>query len=215
MLSDIDPGRLCACGCGSAVSKRAAFRSGHNQVGVPLTDLQRTTMRTRNQQIREAARAITHKVCNGCKERKAVAEFNLRGGRKGFLRSRCRKCEIAEKREASKNVPAGIAAQRSLRDRLYVEHSLRIDDYSELLAAQGGVCAICRGNPPKHRRRLDVDHCHATGEIRGLLCSFCNAGIGSLRNNPALLREAAIYLETARTGKISRSRRGAKGGRTK
>lgn len=52
---------------------------------------------------------------------------------------------------------------------------LTIEDYDRMLAEQGGVCAIC-GNPPK-ARRLDVDHDHRTGAVRGLLCHRCNRGV--------------------------------------
>lgn len=63
-----------------------------------------------------------------------------------------------------------------------------------MLAAQGGKCAICGGtNPGGHR--LAVDHDHTTGAVRGLLCHACNAGIGKLRDDPALLRVAADYLD--------------------
>lgn len=52
------------------------------------------------------------------------------------------------------------------------ELGLSIADYDRLLLWQGGGCAIC-GNPPKSRR-LDTDHDHKTGQIRGLLCHVCN-----------------------------------------
>ena len=49
------------------------------------------------------------------------------------------------------------------------------DEYARLLEAQGGGCAIC-GNTPK-TRRLDVDHDHKTGKVRGLLCHRCNRSL--------------------------------------
>jgi hypothetical protein len=50
-----------------------------------------------------------------------------------------------------------------------------LTEYEARLAAQGGVCAIC-GRPPK-TRRLDVDHEHKTGAVRGLLCHRCNRNL--------------------------------------
>lgn len=51
--------------------------------------------------------------------------------------------------------------------------------YTELLARQGHVCALCYRIPTG--RRLDVDHDHRTGEIRGLLCHLCNRALGMVR----------------------------------
>jgi hypothetical protein len=64
-----------------------------------------------------------------------------------------------------------------------VELGLSLDDYERLLAAQGGGCALC-GRKPK-TRRLDVDHDHRTGKIRGLLCQRCNRAVPSERYLPA------------------------------
>jgi hypothetical protein len=59
-----------------------------------------------------------------------------------------------------------------------------------MLEAQGGVCAICRAAPAAH-----VDHDHATGEVRALLCFNCNGGLGQFRDDPFLLHVAAFYVE--------------------
>lgn len=73
--------------------------------------------------------------------------------------------------------------------------------YREQLEKQGGCCILCRlPETATHRktglpRDLAVDHCHASGNIRALLCSKCNTGLGSFRDDPALLRAAAEYLE--------------------
>jgi len=58
---------------------------------------------------------------------------------------------------------------------------------------QGGVCAICR---QLRRYRLDVDHDHKTGLVRGLTCRLCNRRIlPASKDNPEVLRSAAAYLE--------------------
>jgi hypothetical protein len=70
--------------------------------------------------------------------------------------------------------------------------------FDRLYAAQGGCCAICRCEIGHRSRTTHIDHCHTTGEVRGLLCQKCNHGIGIFDDDPARLRIAADYLERAR-----------------
>jgi hypothetical protein len=73
------------------------------------------------------------------------------------------------------------------------------DTFSRLFAAQAGKCAICfteKGSSTgKDNRRLAVDHCHNTKVVRGLLCGNCNRMLGLAKDDPALLKRAAKYLE--------------------
>jgi hypothetical protein len=85
--------------------------------------------------------------------------------------------------------------------RVEVMFGLTLEEYERLLLQQDGRCAICMRRP--RTRRLAVDHNHATGEIRGLLCTRCNHKIlGAAGESPSLLRRAAAYLDSppARTG---------------
>lgn len=68
--------------------------------------------------------------------------------------------------------------------------------YNSLLASQNG-CAICGGPPGgvRGKKTYGVDHCHATGKVRGLLCGNCNNGLGRFFDNPEFLRNAAKYIE--------------------
>lgn len=77
-------------------------------------------------------------------------------------------------------------------------YGLSIEEYERLFEAQKGCCAICGRPQDEQKFRLAVDHCHETGVVRGLLCSPCNTGLGSLADSPELLRIAADYLENAR-----------------
>lgn len=79
-------------------------------------------------------------------------------------------------------------------------HGFSQHAYDEMLAAQGGGCAIC-GRSPQHRlrgrsvrTRLALDHDHTSGAIRGLLCERCNLTIGRFEDRPELLEAAAVYL---------------------
>jgi hypothetical protein len=85
----------------------------------------------------------------------------------------------------------------AFRHRLSSVHGMTIEQYNELLTAQGSVCAICASKDPKGsgtRGRFHVDHDHATGVIRGLLCFECNIGLGKFRDQIDLLQSAISYL---------------------
>lgn len=69
-------------------------------------------------------------------------------------------------------------------------------DYKVLLDKQGGICAIC-GDPPKSEKAFDIDHCHSSKVIRGLLCNNCNRGLGHFKDKKSNLMKAIQYLERA------------------
>lgn len=58
---------------------------------------------------------------------------------------------------------------------------------------EGQPCAIC-GATEEDGAALNVDHCHRTGRIRGVLCRACNHGLGSFADDPERLAAAARYL---------------------
>jgi hypothetical protein len=78
------------------------------------------------------------------------------------------------------------------------KYGISLETYKDMVEAQGGLCLICGG--PETRKlngsvlRLSVDHCHETGNVRGLLCASCNKGIGLLGDDPARLLAAIDYL---------------------
>lgn len=76
-------------------------------------------------------------------------------------------------------------------ERLY---GITAEEYAELADSQGWRCAIC-GEVDPRGRALFVDHDHETEEIRGLLCSGCNLGIGNFEDDPERLLMAAMYLK--------------------
>ena len=73
-------------------------------------------------------------------------------------------------------------------------YGISLEDYDVMFERQGGACAICK----RTGVTLCVDHCHLTGEVRGLLCIRCNSAIGFCSDDPALLQAAAAYLQAAR-----------------
>jgi len=89
-------------------------------------------------------------------------------------------------------------------NRLY---GMSLADYDKLFKDQHGRCAICNTHvnelSSKRKKNLCVDHCHETGEIRGLLCDSCNRGIGLFKDNPNILNKASLYLSKLQTERTS------------
>jgi hypothetical protein len=82
-------------------------------------------------------------------------------------------------------------------------YGISMADYEAMFERQGGACAICK----RTGVTLCVDHCHLTGEVRGLLCSQCNSAIGFCSDDPAVLLAAAEYLQAARERQKAQNRR--------
>lgn len=76
-------------------------------------------------------------------------------------------------------------------------YNISIEEWEQIYREQDGKCAICGCAPDGLNRRtnsLHLDHNHETGQIRRLLCHYCNLGLGAFRDNPILLLKAAQYL---------------------
>jgi len=86
-------------------------------------------------------------------------------------------------------------AERSRRSRLMKLYGITIEEYDRMLENQKGCCAICDRDAADFKTRLAVDHNHITGEIRGLLCSYCNHRIIGRHRDAALLRKMADYVD--------------------
>lgn len=90
--------------------------------------------------------------------------------------------------------------------RLRATYNISMERYASMLMEQDGGCALC-GGVNASGRELAVDHDHACCAgpkscgrcVRALLCSGCNFGIGSLRDDPELLIKAAEYIRCHRS----------------
>lgn len=85
--------------------------------------------------------------------------------------------------------------------RLRTRYNIDLQYYDKLFYDQKGVCAICKNTESKIRPKdgapydLSIDHCHITGNIRGLLCKKCNLMIGNAGDSAINLRNGANYLD--------------------
>lgn len=126
------------------------------------------------------------KVCSKCKQDKPFSEFTNRKKARNILERRCKSCEkerFKEYRARNKEKVRG----KNFRDR----YGIGVEEYEALKKQQDGKCSICE----TEGHVLYVDHCHHSGNIRGLLCQKCNSGIGMLQDSIMLLKKAVRYLE--------------------
>ena len=142
------------------------------------------------------------KTCTKCGQQKPLDEFyrfnprprNPEGGHFG----ECKECNRARGRAymASRRAADPEYSWKQSLKRLY---GITPDEYFELLAAQGGGCAICTAEKPGGRgKRFHVDHDHETGEVRGLLCHACNIGLGAFGDDIDRMTAAMAYLLSRR-----------------
>lgn len=82
--------------------------------------------------------------------------------------------------------------------KLLRNYDLTMDQFAAMIEAQEGRCAICANELALGRAGLHVDHDHATGAVRGLLCRGCNHMLGNADDDPERLRRGAAYLEQPR-----------------
>jgi hypothetical protein len=125
-----------------------------------------------------------HKWCPDCGEVLPFSSFGRNAASQTGRTSYCKPCHNARGRRAKELV--GGERTYHLRRR----YGITAEEADALLEGQGGVCAICKVAPAAH-----VDHDHATGAVRALLCFNCNGGLGQFKDAPLLLHAAAYYVQ--------------------
>lgn len=113
------------------------------------------------------------KQCTGCKRRKLIKLFGRCSVTRSGYASRCRACR-----------------QRARLQRLYGLDSAAVNT---MLRRQARRCGVCRA-----RTKLHVDHNHATGRVRGLLCGNCNRALGLLAEDPIRILALIQYIAADR-----------------
>jgi uncharacterized secreted protein with C-terminal beta-propeller domain len=75
------------------------------------------------------------------------------------------------------------------------KYGVTADQYNFMFVSQNGCCAICKTHQSELKRRLDVDHNHKTGKVRGLLCNPCNTTLGNIKDSTVTLETMISYLK--------------------
>jgi hypothetical protein len=124
--------------------------------------------------------------CNQCDSMKPTSEFTKdRTNKRGYQYS-CKAC-AAEYKRKNKDRRRDADYQRM--------YGITLEQYDIMRKEQDSCCKLCRTHESAQPHgRLVVDHCHATGAVRGLLCNNCNTALGLLRDDTSLLRACINYL---------------------
>lgn len=145
-----------------------------------------------------------HKKCSKCKEWKPYDEYALAKRDKTGRASSCKQCfrELHKLRTQEgykrpytvqrKNQKRVWAARKFWPTKTVAEVEAELD---RLMQVQNNSCAICKLPESNFKRKLSVDHDHKTGQVRGLLCDFCNLGLGNFKENVLIFDSAKKYLQ--------------------
>jgi hypothetical protein len=150
-----------------------------------LTLLEKTDERTKNGSFK-------YRVLCDCGAEKIVGFSQMTSGR-------AKSCGCLQMRKGA-NSPSykhGLSNTKEydLERHMVRSYGVSFAEYDSMLQKQNGVCAICSSPPPSHhKKRLNIDHCHSTGRVRGLLCDACNRALGLLKDSPDLMLKAISYL---------------------
>lgn len=156
------------------------------------------------------------KVCSQCRVTKPLDQFSRSARQSDGHQRRCKACFSAYNKaryaadperfklgEAARRRTRGVPVRRTGRDpeRLAAwrfakrceKYGVTVEWFRTTFEAQGGRCAICRSESPGPHD-WHIDHDHATGSARQLLCHLCNVMLGNARDDPSILLAGADYL---------------------
>ena len=143
------------------------------------------------------------KICFECKKLKDKDEFYHHKNHKDELSSRCKECH---KRNSSRYYKKNWEKRRQYRKEWFQRkgkelqwkrtgaRDMTLERYNEMYMAQKGKCFLCGRHQSEIGKPLDVDHNHATGEVRSLLCRVCNLMVGQVENEADRIQRVRMYL---------------------
>lgn len=121
---------------------------------------------------------LEQRICRTCKETRDKKEFSRMSRGKKTTQPDCKKCR------SHKEFVRGLKRN----------YDMTPAQYNELLIAQKECCACCGAHKSNYKRRLHVDHEHATGQVRALLCTLCNPMVGFAKENIKRLEMTIAYV---------------------
>lgn len=136
-------------------------------------------MGTRQQELMAEGK----RQCAVCGHTKTLTDFSRDKSKSGGYEYRCKEC--AKSLRKSRTAQPGAWKWSKLREK----YGLSRPEYERMLQIQNAGCALCLDVTD-----LQVDHCHVTGKVRGLLCGPCNRALALLNDNADTASRIAPYL---------------------
>lgn len=137
---------------------------------------------------------LEQRECSKCQKTKSIKEFGKDSTQAGAGHSY--KCKFCKRKwlldYRSKNLD--LYKRNNFKNDLKKNYGMTIEQYEAFYSLQKGCCASCGDHESTGKRKLNVDHDHETGLIRGLLCNRCNPGIGYFNDSVERLAMAIRYL---------------------
>jgi hypothetical protein len=133
------------------------------------------------------------KKCYKCGVEKPPSEFYKNKANKDGLQKRCKPCDVKITKETYQKDPK-IAAKKRFVFKLKREYNLTLIQYESLKQNQNNSCAICK-TELQAGMQAHIDHCHSTNIVRGILCRWCNIGLGHFKDSIENLKSAQKYLK--------------------
>lgn len=149
-----------------------------------------------------------HKDCYGCKKNKFIQEFGMDNSKPDGKSIYCRvcnrgKCAKSRLKDKDKRITYRQENKTKIRKQsrdyiLRLRYGITEIEFNQQFEKQGKKCALCDSNK-SDKKNFVVDHCHKTGKIRGILCSYCNRALGMFKDSKDNLIKAIKYIEKTET----------------
>ena len=119
------------------------------------------------------------KYCSVCHKPKTLDNFYKAPNNKTGYEGKCKSCRNISSRGKHLKLRYGVSEK----------------DYEKMLEEQGGVCKVCGKFELRSKSKyMVVDHCHTTGDVRGILCHKCNTALGLFNDDVDIMKKAIEYL---------------------
>lgn len=152
------------------------------------------------------------KTCFCCKQEKPLEMFGLDRSKKDCKHSYCTSCDRQKRKDYyNKNKEKHAVVQKAWYDNnrekvrasqsnwhYLSNYGITKESFLSLAQEQDNKCKICSKKltfDKKCHSSAVLDHCHSTGNIRGVLCNSCNTALGKFKDNITILEKAITYLK--------------------